>query len=97
MPDIQQMTTESDYDAALARVSELMDALTGQHGQTEDANHPARVELDALVDSIEAYENEHYPMEQSEAATTTYYPLHPRPELVEGLSIDVSPATRHIA
>ncbi len=54
MPDIQQIITEADYDAALARVSELMDAMTGPHGQTEDANHPAKVELDALVDLIEA-------------------------------------------
>ena len=71
MPDIQQIITEADYDTALARVSELMDALTGPHGQTEDANHPAKVELDALVDLIEAYESEHYPMEQSEAVATT--------------------------
>jgi len=71
VPDIQQIITEADYDTALARVSELMDALTGPHGQTEDANHPAKVELDALVDLIEAYESEHYPMEQSEAVATT--------------------------
>lgn len=71
MADFQQIVTEEGYDAALARVSELMDALTGPEGQTEDANHPARVELDALVDSIEAYENEHYPMEQGEAVATT--------------------------
>ena len=71
MANIYSITTEADYDAALARVSELMDALTGQHGQTEDANHPARVELDALVDLIEAYESDHYPMEQSEAVATT--------------------------
>ena len=63
MTDARKITTEVDYDTALARVSELMDALTGLHGQIEDANHPARVELDALVDLIEVYESEHYPME----------------------------------
>ena len=67
MEDIQQITTEADYDTALARVSELMNALTGPKGQIEDANHPARAELDALVDLIETYESEHHPMEQCEA------------------------------
>ncbi len=71
MTDTRKITTEADYDAALARVSDLMDALTGPEGQIEDANHPARVELDALVDLIEAYESTHYPMEQSEAVATT--------------------------
>ena len=67
MADKRSITTEAEYDAALARVSELMDVLTEPHGQIEDANHPARVELDGLVDLIEAYENEHYPMEQGTA------------------------------
>ena len=71
MIDIQPITTEADYDAALARVSDLMDALSGPHGQVEDVNHPARVELDALVDLIEVYENEHYPIEHPDAVTAT--------------------------
>ena len=71
MTDTRKITTEADYDAALARVSELMDALTGPEGQIEDANHPARVELDALVDLIEAYESEHYPMEHRGAVAAT--------------------------
>ena len=58
MADVQQIKTESDYDAALALVSELMDALSGPQGQIEDVKHPARVELDALVDLLEVYENE---------------------------------------
>lgn len=33
MADTHPITTESDYDAALARVSELMDALSGPQGQ----------------------------------------------------------------
>ena len=71
MADIHPITKESDYDAALARVSELMDALSGPQGQIEDPNHPARVELDALVDLIEAYESERYPMEHRDAVTAT--------------------------
>ena len=69
MADIQPITTEADYDAALARVSDLMDALSGPQGQIEDVNHPARIELDALVDMIEVYENEHYPIEHQDAVT----------------------------
>ena len=71
MADIQPITTEVDYDAALARISELMDALSSPQGQIEDVNHPARVELDALVDLIEAYESEHYPMKHQDAVTAT--------------------------
>ena len=71
MPEVRQIKTEADYDTALARVSELMDALTEPEGQIEDANHPARLELDALVDSIEAYESERYPIEHPDAVTAT--------------------------
>ncbi|MYC08188.1 MAG: transcriptional regulator [Chloroflexi bacterium] len=71
MADIQPITAKADYDAALARVSELMYARTGPEGQIEDANHPARVELDALVDLIEKYESEHYPIEHPDAVTAT--------------------------
>ena len=71
MPEVRQFTAEADYDAALARVFELMDALTEPQGQIEDVNHPARVELDALVDLIEVYENEHYPIEHPDAVTAT--------------------------
>ncbi len=71
MADIHPITTEADYDAALVRVSELMDALSSPQGQIEDVRHPARVELDALVDLIEKYENEHYPIEHPDAVTAT--------------------------
>ncbi len=71
MADIQPITAKADYDVALARVSDLMDALSSPQGQIEDVNHPARVELDALVDLIEVYENEHYPIEHQDAVTVT--------------------------
>ena len=41
--------------------------LTGPDGQITDANRPARVELDALVDRIEACENQHHSIEQDDA------------------------------
>lgn len=69
MADIRTIKTDADYDAALARVSELMDNLSPAQGQIEDANHPDRVELDALVDVIEVYEKR-YSIEHSAAAGT---------------------------
>ena len=45
--------TEADYEAALARVAELMDAREGT---------PGGEELDVLVDLVEAYEDRHFPM-----------------------------------
>ena len=71
MGAFQQIITEVDYDAALARVSELMDALSGPQGQIEDVDHPARVELDALVDLLEVYESEHYPIEYGDTVKAT--------------------------
>ncbi len=44
--------TEVDYEAALARAAELMDAKSG----SAEAD-----ELDVLATLIEAYEDEHYP------------------------------------
>ncbi len=45
--------TEAEYEAALIRIGELMDA---EHGTPEGE------ELDRLSDEVEAYEDEHYPM-----------------------------------
>jgi len=51
--EIKPIRTEQDYEAALARVDELMDAELGT---------PEGEELDVLVDLIEAYESRHVPM-----------------------------------
>lgn len=48
-----EIRTETDYAAALARVEELMDAEPG----TSDGE-----ELDSLVDLVECYESRHEPM-----------------------------------
>ena len=63
MTDPKQLNNEAEYDAALARISKLMDALSGPEGQESDGNHPDRVELDALVTKVELYEDEHYPID----------------------------------
>lgn len=51
--DIKSIRTEQEYEAALTRVDELMDAELGT---------PEGEELDVLVDLIEAYESRHVPM-----------------------------------
>ncbi len=51
--EIKPIRTEQDYEAALARVDELMDAELGT---------PEGEELDVLVDLVEAYESRHVPM-----------------------------------
>ena len=65
------LQNESDYDEALARVTVLMDDLAAPDGQIEDADHPSRIELDALVDLIEAYEAIHHPIGTSSAVSST--------------------------
>ena len=53
MANIKPIRSERDYEAALARISELMD--------TEPEN-PEGNELDVLVDLVELYESKHVPM-----------------------------------
>ena len=57
MVQIRAIRSEEDYEAALSRISELMDALSGQEGQMEDPDDPRRVELEVLVDLVEFYES----------------------------------------
>ena len=53
MTDIRPVRTDADYEAALARIDELMDAEPGT---------PAGRELDVLVDLVELYERRREPM-----------------------------------
>ena len=62
MAAIRPIRTEEDYEAALARISELMDALSPPEGQIEDEDDPGRLELDVLSDLVERYEDKHYPI-----------------------------------
>ena len=61
MGAIRPIRTEEDYEAALARISELMDALSPPEGQIEDEDDPERLELDVLSVLVERYEDKHYP------------------------------------
>ncbi len=61
----REISSEKDYDAALTRVTELMDALSSPEGQIDDASDPNRVELEALTNLIELYEDQHHPIDHS--------------------------------
>ena len=54
MMNIKPVKCEADYDAALARVDELMDA---------ELDTPQGDELDILVTLIEKYEAQHHPVD----------------------------------
>lgn len=53
MADVSPIHTEAEYDAALARIDELIDAPEGS---------PEYEELNAVADVVEQYEDVHYPM-----------------------------------
>ena len=54
MMNIKPVKTEADYDMALARIDELMDARL---------DSPEGDELDVLVTLVEKYEAQHYPID----------------------------------
>ena len=53
MANIKPIRSETDYEAALGRISELMDT---------ESDSPEGDELDVLVDLVELYESKHVPM-----------------------------------
>ena len=57
MERIRAIRTKEDYDAAMDRIQKLLDQLSGEDGQIEDEDHPARVELDVLSDLAEHFES----------------------------------------
>ena len=52
-PTFRTISTEEEYEAALARIDEIVDA---GMGSSEDE------ELDELADLVESYEDKHYPI-----------------------------------
>ena len=62
MARVRAIRSEEDYDAALARITELMDRLSVAEGQVDDGDDPIRVELDVLADLVELYEDRHHPI-----------------------------------
>ena len=53
MVTVGSVRSEQDYEAALARIDELMDA---------EPNTPEDAELDVLVTLVERYEERHHPI-----------------------------------
>ena len=62
MAQVRAIRSVEDYDAALARITELMDALSGPEGQVKEIDNPNRVELDVLTDLVELYEERRHPI-----------------------------------
>ena len=54
MANVEPIHTEEDYEAALARIYELFHSAPGT---------PESDELESLVDLVEEYEDEHYPID----------------------------------
>ena len=54
MPEITQVQTESEYEAALARIDELLGS---------EPYSPEDEELNRISDLVIRYEDEHYPIE----------------------------------
>ena len=55
------ITNEEEYEAALALAADLFDA---------KPDTPEMARLDEVCDAIEAYEDEHYPMDAPEPGAT---------------------------
>ena len=66
MLEIKQVRTEADYDAALARISELLGS---------EPYNPEDEELDRISVLVERYETENYPMEEPEPASIVEFLL----------------------
>ena len=60
MSEINQVQNEADYDAALARISELLDA---------ELNTAEGEELDRICTLVEIYEAEHYPIDDPDPSS----------------------------
>lgn len=67
--DIKPIRTELDYDAALARIDQLMGA---------SPNAPEADELDVLVTLVEAYEANHWPIEAPDPISAVEHVMEAR-------------------
>ena len=80
MSEITRVVTESDYEAALARITELIHSAPGS---TEDA------ELDRISDLAIEYEDMHYPMEDPDPSSLIEFLIDQQmvsPERMEALA-----------
>ena len=75
METIETIRNEAEYETALARISDLMDALSGSQGQIAEEHHPDRVELETLVSQVECYENKHYPIDPPSPSATIEFQI----------------------
>ena len=69
MPEIMQVSTEMEYGAALARISQLLGS---------EPYSPEDAELDRISNLVIQYEDTHYPMEEPEPASIVEFLLDQR-------------------
>ena len=82
---IAQIRTEEDYEAALARIYEIFHAEIGS---------PDGDERDALLDLVEVYENERYPIpDPSDSIAAIKFEMDQRGLSVDDLAAYVGDAT----
>ncbi len=67
--ELRPIKTESDYNNALAEIESLFDA---------EPNSPECDRLDILTTLVEAYEQQHYPIEAPDAISAILYYLEAR-------------------
>ena len=67
--ELRPIKTESDYQNALAEIERLFDA---------EPNSPECDRLDILTTLVEAYEQQHYPIEAPDAISAILYHLEAR-------------------
>ena len=75
-----QIKTEKEYEAAMARIDELL-PLTWGDNVPEDS--PENIELSLLSDLVAEYEDVHYPVK--EKARTMCLKMNISPEMALGL------------
>jgi HTH-type transcriptional regulator/antitoxin HigA len=66
---IQPVRTEEEHDAALARIVELMGAVSGTEASDE---------LDVLVTLVDAYESKHFPISAPDPVTAIKFQMEQR-------------------
>ena len=84
MMDIRPIKSTQDYERALARVDELMDA---------EPDTPEGDELDVLVTLVESYENKHFPIESPDPVEAILF----RMEEMDLIRKDLEPYFFHTA
>jgi len=73
--DLNQLSSESEYETALAQIESLMDA---------EPDSPQEKELERLAILVEAYEDEYYPIAAPDPIAARNFRMEQQGEIKEG-------------